>query len=224
MTDQKKFLSLKNQLVVFLGLIVVFLGLLFHFYSDTYPMLKSLNYLFILAYCIGGCMAGISIFIAFYSQRNDLKEARKQLVIETSLTFAINLSLQALVFHTVFHDKLTPVSIGVFFIFVSYVLVFIPTLYSLTTKLYKKYYVLLFTIIGFISLEALISGIFLTFTGSIDPIVTSGIELLALGIFSIVVIITVFIFYPKWKFVLSDDELEEEDEKEKEEDEDKEEE
>ena len=209
MTVQKKFLSLTNQLFVFLGLIIVFLGLLFHFYSDIYPMLKSLNYLFILAYCIGGCIVVISIFFAFYSRRNNLKEERKQLVIETSLTFAINFSLKALVFHTLFHDTLTPVNLGVFFIFVAYFLFFIPLLYSLTTQLFKKYYVFLFIGIGFVSLEALISGVFLTFTGSRDQIVTSGIELLALGIFSIVLIITVFIFYPKWKFILSDEENEE---------------
>ncbi len=225
MSARGKFVSLKNQLFVILGFIVLFLGLLFHFYSDTYPMLRSFNYLFIIADCIGALIIFLSLFLAYISHKNNLKESLKSLVIESSLTFAFNFSLQALIFHYLFHNSLVPVSFGIFFSFISYLLLFIPIPMSLTFSLFKKYYVLFFTAIVFVSVGTLISGVLLTFTGSIDPIIDEGIGALSLGVFSIFAIILTFAFYPKWKFLLAEDDEEEikddedieEDEKEEEE-------
>ena len=76
---------------------------------------------------------------------------------------------------------------------------------------------ILFTAIGFVSVGTLISGVLLTFTGSIDQITEQGMGVLFSGIFIIFSIIIFLIFYPKWKFLLLDDENEEVEEEEGEE-------
>ena len=211
MSVQGKFLSLKNQLFVCFGFIVLFCGLLFHFFSDTYPMFRTFKYLFVIADCIGGVIVFLSLFFAFFSHRENLKESRKPLVIESALTFTFNFSLQASIFHYLFNNSLAPVNLGLFFIFASGFFFFVA-LYNLTLILFKKYYVILFTVFGFVSIGTLISGVLLTFTGSIEQITTYGIEVLVVGLMSILVIIIVLISYPKWKPLLLEDENEEDEE------------
>ncbi len=220
MSTRGKFLTLKNQLFVSLGFIVLFFGLLFHFYSDTYPMLRTFNYLYIIADCIGVLIIFLSLFLAYISHRSNLKESWKPLVIESSLTFAFNFSLQASLFHYLFHNSLSPANLGVFFIFVSYLFLFIAIPMSLSFSLFKKYYVIFFTAIVFVSVGSVISGVILTFTGSIDPITAIGIEVLAVGLIFILSIIITFAFYPKWKFLLAEDENEKETEEDEENEED----
>ncbi|MBD3192841.1 MAG: hypothetical protein GF308_19535 [Candidatus Heimdallarchaeota archaeon] len=221
MSARGKFLSLKNQLFILLGFIILFLGLLFHFYGDgPYPMFRTFKNLFFIADCIGGFIIVLSLSWAFLSHRGNLEEAWKPLVIESSLTFAFSFSLQAAIFHILFNKRLPPVNLGVFFIFLAYLFVITSLLLSLVNFLFSRYFVILVPVIDIVSVGTTISGVFLTFTGSIDQITSEGIGVLSLGIFSILSIIIAAIFYPKWKFLLADDEDEEDEinEEDKEED------
>ncbi|MFW9923078.1 MAG: hypothetical protein ACFFDW_07285 [Candidatus Thorarchaeota archaeon] len=214
MAAQKIFLSLKNQLFICLGFLVLTCGLLFNFFSETYPMFLEFKYLFITVDCLGGIIIFLSLFFAFYLPKEHMKgkELWRPLVIESSLTFSFNLSIQALTFHYLFHNSLLPVGLGIFFIFLSYCSLFISLPVSFTLSLFKKYYRIFFTAIGFVSISTLISGVFLTFTGSIEQITSEGIGVFSLGIVSIVAVFIVLIFYPKWKSLLSKEEEEEENE------------
>lgn len=213
MSARGKFLSLKSQLFILLGFIILFLGLLFHFYGDgTYPMFRTFKNLFFIADCIGGFIIILSLSCAFLSHRSNLEEAWKPLVIESSLTFAFSFSLQAAIFHILFNKRLPPVNLGVFFIFLAYLFVITSMLLSLVNFLLSRYFVILFPVIDIVSVGTAISGVFLTFTGSIDQIIGEGIGVLSLGIFSILSIIIAAILYPKWKFLLAEDENEEEEE------------
>lgn len=220
MSTKRKFLSVKYQLFVCLGFFTIFAGLLLQFYSETYPMLRTFKLLFIIVDCIGGAMIFLTLFFAYYLNRKNLSEIGRPLIIESLITFSFNFSYQAIVFHYLFNKNIVPVNLGIFFTFIAYFLFFVPLLFCLNLSLFKDYYPVLVILISFIAIGTLISGIFLTFTGASDQITGSGIELLALGSISIVFLIIVFIFYPKWKPVLLADENEEEEE-ENEEDEDK---
>jgi len=165
-------------------------------------MFNSFKHLFIIVDCLGGCIVVLALFLVFFLDRNSLKESWQPLVIETSLTFAFNFSLQALLFHLLFTNSLSPVNLGIFFIFISYLFAIISLVYSLTGNLIKKYSAISLIAIIFVSLGALTSGVFLTFTGSIEQITNNGIEVFIVGIMSLSFLIIVFIFYPKWKHLL----------------------
>ncbi|MBN1330921.1 MAG: hypothetical protein JXA54_15725 [Candidatus Heimdallarchaeota archaeon] len=210
MTVQKKYLSLRSQLVACVGFIILFLGLLFHFLSDRYSMLKAFKQLFIIIDCLGGCIIVIALIFVYNHHRNNLKETKLPLIIESSLTFAFNFSLQAVIFHLVFTNSLVPVNIGLFYLFAAYFFTFMALILSLTNSLFKKYSVVLLTLVSFVSGGTLTSGVFLTFTGSINAITSSGISVFSLGIISITGLVIIFSFYPKWKVHLLEGEKEEE--------------
>ena len=210
MSSQRKFLSVKYQLFVCLGFFTIFAGLLLQFFSETYPMLMTFKPLFILVDCIGGAIIFLTLFFAYYLNRKNLSEIGRPLIIESLITFSFNFSYQALIFHYLFNKNIVPVNLGIFFTFLAYFLFFVPLLFCLNLSLFKNYYPILVILISFIAIGTLVSGIFLTFSGSSEQITGSGIELLALGSFSIIFLIIVFVFYPKWKPVLFADENEEE--------------
>ena len=214
MAKREKFLSLKNQFFVCLGFAILLCGLLLNFYSENYPMFLTFKHLFIIVDCIGGVIILLSLFLAFYLRRENLKELGKQLIIESSLVFAFNFSLQAVVFHLLFNNSLLPASLGVFFVFISYCFLFIVIPFNLTLFLFKRYHVLYFTTVGFVSVSTVVSGVFLTFTGSIEEITSNGIGVLSVGVISISALVFTFIFYPKWKFILLDEKIEEEEKEE----------
>ncbi|MHA1367469.1 MAG: hypothetical protein ACTSP5_13805 [Candidatus Heimdallarchaeota archaeon] len=178
--------------------------------SDKYPMFLTLKYLFIIVDCLGGSIVCIAVFLAFYSYRANLKESWKPLIIESALTFAGSFSLQATILHLLFHNNLAtilhllfhnnlaPVSLGLFFISIAFFFFFTALYYSTSYSLFKKYYMLLSPTIIFVSIGTLLSGIYLTFTGSIDQITSSGIGVFSVGLLFIGSLIIVFIFYPKW--------------------------
>jgi hypothetical protein len=210
--NQKKYLSLKNQLIACFGFMVLFLGLFVHFFSKNYHQLWLSQSLIVLVSCTGAAIVVLSLLFAFIPNRNHLDELWRQLVIESSLMFAFNFSFQALLFHYFFYNILAPVSLGVFFIFLSYFILFLPLPISFTLSLFRKYYVIYFIAIVFVSVGTLASGIFLTFTGSIDPIIDEGIGVLSLGAISLLFIVSFIIFFPIWKSLLSEDEINEKEE------------
>ncbi|MHA1759573.1 MAG: hypothetical protein ACTSXA_03015 [Candidatus Heimdallarchaeota archaeon] len=174
-------------------------------------MFLTLKYLFIIVDCLGGSIVCIAVFLAFYSYRANLKESWKPLIIESALTFAGSFSLQATILHLLFHNNLAPVSLGLFFISIAFFFFFTALYYSTSYSLFKKYYMLLSPTIIFVSIGTLLSGIYLTFTGSIDQITSSGIGVFSVGLLFIGSLIIVFIFYPKWKFLLAEEEEEQSD-------------
>ena len=208
MVTQRTYLSIKNQIAANLGFMILFMGLLLNFYGDTYTMLKEFKILYILVDCIGGCIIAVSIALAFISNRDNLKITKMSLFIESAITFAFNLSLQSVVFHLLFTYSLLPVGLGVFFTFVSYCLIIVTLLVSFINSLFKRYKLILLIVYGFVLSGVIVSGVFLTFTGAIDPIISEGIGLLSLGVVSLLITISFLIFLPKGKQSISENENE----------------
>jgi len=206
-----KIVSLKNQLIIWLGFVVLFVGLLFHFFGEFYPMFRTFNLLFIIVDCIGAFIIILSIFFAFYSRRANIKEFQSEIIIETSLNFALNFSFQALAFHYLFHNSNSPAGLGVFFVFVAIMFTVVGFFVSLKNSIIWKYKVIVLITMCLVPINTTLSGIFLTFTGSSDEIVEEGISVFFLGLTSILFLIILFMLYPKWKSLLSEEQNEEDD-------------
>ena len=208
MATQRTYLSIKNQIAATLGFMILFTGLLLNFYGDSYTMLREFRTLYILADCLGGCIIVLSIALAFISNRDNLKIKGVPLFIESSLTFAFNFSLQSVAFHLLFTYNYSPVGLGVFFTFVSFCLIIVTLLVSFINSLFKRYKLILIIAYSFVLSGVIVSGVFLTFTGAIDPIISEGIGLLSLGAVSLLITISILIFLPKEKLPISENENE----------------
>lgn len=211
MSIREKYPSLTNQLFVWLGFVILFVGLLFNFFGEFYPNFRTFNYLFIIVDCVGAIIILLSLFFAFYSHRTNIKELRSQIFIESSLNFALNFSLQALAFHYLFHNSNSPAGLGIFFVFVAIMCTVVALFLCIEQFLVWKYKVTFLITICLVPINTTLSGIFLTFTGSNEQIVTEGISVFFLGLTSILFLIIGFIFYPKWKFLLKENGKEDED-------------
>ena len=223
LSAERKFFSLKYQILIFVGFVILFGGLFLHFYSDIMLSLRAFTSIYIIADCLGVLLILLSISLVIFTNKATIKETWRTLFIESSLTFSFSLSLIATLFHIIFHDTPLPVSLGLNFIFVSYMLVIFSLVMSVDQSLFGNYYGLFVSVIVIIILGAVTSGVFLTFTGSRDEIVDSGIGVLSLGAVSLLALIIGLLFFTKRKLLSHDEDDEfvegdEEDENEYEED------
>lgn len=202
MNKRRKFLSIKKQIINFIGFLVLLIGLLFHFISDTYPMFRTGEYLYIIVACLGGGIVIVSVFLVFFSNRTILQETWHHLIIESALTFACGFSLIATILHIAYQYNVKAVDLGLIFMTIGWFFFFTALFHSANYSLFKQYYVLLTPTIILLTIATLLSGVFLTFTGSVEQITSQGIGVLFAGIFFLVTLIIIFSLYPKWKVLL----------------------
>ena len=193
--DQNKILSLKYQLLSLFGYFTLFVGLLFYFLSEQYLMLQSSRPIFVIIDCVGGVIVLLSTFFTFYTQRKNIEQLRLQLIMEMCIFLTFSFTLQSLVFHILFPHSFAACNTGIYFIFIAYCLVIACALLSLDKHL-TKHAKIFFGLFCFASAGAVVSGIFLTFTGAAEPIIEQGVGVLSLGAVSFFGILTGLIFYP----------------------------